>query len=932
MRSNDILLELNIINMPDLESWAHQIAARATFPEGKTWLADRIRRFLVNFEGTADQINTLTPNAPEWMVKRFQDGVELYRFRPTQEISTRFEHLADWLNSLYETAHQTDKTEPAQQALVAYAKGLLPKIGKLTIEGAEQHAVKWFERVNAANAASAGDYTDRAGQAFVMASQGGAWVELLTQDALKREGTEMGHCVGAGAYKVGPKSETRIFSFRDASNHPHVTVEMRGDVICQIKGKQNAAPVVKYQPAVADFLRHTGYRVSPGLSDLLNCGLVQKADGTVGTVRELGEVVESRDGMDLIRLDSNQGVANTEHNYYVYAGSERLVRFKIWGGAAMLDGPPSAPSLSAEMKAFRFIASFLNAMNPRPTGRDWAGNYTVMMIDPEQNRWGLIQDIAQHYTDWDGYDVQTYVSRDGHGRSTTTKKHYVFFENDENVLEVIVRDYSVNVSSRKVESAPSADSIAGFLNSIDAPKANGPVVYFGVWPGPDGWMKFDPAVFTEVHPGCQQVMPIVDGRLYGEISYSGNQHYRVYNQHGQCVGAVYRDGFSLSYDQSGAVHDETAESRKMLRRDSSGLAAWLNKLPAYEPNKDGVATLATWGLTKQKGKWVSVTEGNVLYHLENGHTARESNGVITLLDPKSSGVLMTIKKVGRMLKPQMPKPTRGGSWHGYPKGKPVYGNAMMALQDYYDGKGTKIEWEYPQFFFLYVSGVTDDPAREGYLARISTLYPPKDILVYEDGYWRETAYLGYDAVVDSALGHFSSPGMGRYAFVKNEDRIVYCRVLTKEKVVKAIMLLVDKKVVAADRDNIVPYVDRISDLMAKEGLTAEGTYFPARLGLMFKGGKLQQSDTNPRLAQFNKGAIAYEDGHRWTRINVADADNNTGWALFDENEQKMLQVTLDRDGVSTIHFTSRDVKRNPHGYLPYLHDLIDIVHDLNGGS
>lgn len=136
-------------------------------------------------------------------------------------------------------------------------------------------------------------------------------MEALTEQALKREGEAMSHCVGDYCYPV-MSGETRIFSLRDPKGRSHVTIEANrptpddvyDDVrwslseslernptpeeidyaiedyisstpwqIEQIKGKGNTAPIEDYQPYVADFVRSGQW--SPQIGNLNYTDLVK---------------------------------------------------------------------------------------------------------------------------------------------------------------------------------------------------------------------------------------------------------------------------------------------------------------------------------------------------------------------------------------------------------------------------------------------------------------------------------------------------------------------------------------------------------------------------------------------------------------------------------------------------------------------------------
>ena len=100
--------------------------------------------------------------------------------------------------------------------------------------------------------------------------------KLTTPEALDFESEYMGHCVGSGGYDKGvADGTTQIYSIRDERGEPHVTFEVRGNSIKQVKGKQNKSPVAKYMPAVQSFVQETKFEID---GDVKNTGLI-KQDG-----------------------------------------------------------------------------------------------------------------------------------------------------------------------------------------------------------------------------------------------------------------------------------------------------------------------------------------------------------------------------------------------------------------------------------------------------------------------------------------------------------------------------------------------------------------------------------------------------------------------------------------------------------------------------
>ena len=80
-------------------------------------------------------------------------------------------------------------------------------------------------------------------------------VELRTKQALEREGDLMSHCVG-GYCDVVEQGESRIFSLRDSSNKPHVTMEYSPvkSRFAQIYGPSNKKPEEYTIPYLREFI------------------------------------------------------------------------------------------------------------------------------------------------------------------------------------------------------------------------------------------------------------------------------------------------------------------------------------------------------------------------------------------------------------------------------------------------------------------------------------------------------------------------------------------------------------------------------------------------------------------------------------------------------------------------------------------------------
>lgn len=80
------------------------------------------------------------------------------------------------------------------------------------------------------------------------------WVEL-DQDECGVEGALMQHCGTVGR-------NGKMHSLRDPQGNPHVSVEVSGDSVVQLKGKQNYRPDFRYWPYIVDFFKKKKLRLN----------------------------------------------------------------------------------------------------------------------------------------------------------------------------------------------------------------------------------------------------------------------------------------------------------------------------------------------------------------------------------------------------------------------------------------------------------------------------------------------------------------------------------------------------------------------------------------------------------------------------------------------------------------------------------------------
>lgn len=105
-------------------------------------------------------------------------------------------------------------------------------------------AQEWHNNIEAS-----GIIKDQSGEIIKEYPDGFYWIDLQTNSSAD-EGQAMGHC-------GTDRRATTLFSLRDKSMSPHVTVAYNTDkkIVTQVKGRSNKRPIDKYMEYVFDFLK-----------------------------------------------------------------------------------------------------------------------------------------------------------------------------------------------------------------------------------------------------------------------------------------------------------------------------------------------------------------------------------------------------------------------------------------------------------------------------------------------------------------------------------------------------------------------------------------------------------------------------------------------------------------------------------------------------
>lgn len=535
-------------------------------------------------------------------------------------------------------------------------------------------------------------------------------------------------------------------------------------------------------------------------------------------------------------------------------------------------------------KTADILMSYWNTLDPVPQ-RSHYGVPDTMLYDPEQQKWGSETALARPVREIGGFTLATYHDRHRH-------PVWLFQQNGQTRFSLTVESGKnggthVTGQTTRVDPGPGeplADAVATFLNGLDpVPNANGSerIAALGLWKRPgQPWMRFDGARL-----GMQ---PVADG--WADL---GRGEVDLYDSHGGFVA-----GFN-SYNRQ----FKSPSSRAFVRAHADEVAKLLNqvRLEAPSGNNDR-SDLKDLNLIHSKGQWQALTGGKDLF-AEDGFALKAATPTQLTMSGPSGEIALQIRKKGREFKVEVARAAKDVA-----KALTLFGRWAKAQQ------GT-VDWPELQDY-----GMME--ADDGEVKPIREVYPPREIRSYEDGdVWTTCAWTRLD-------GKFGYGYPVPASYLLRNGTAGRARVFAFDKKVSRIIVNTENKMVEADTDNVVPYIGKLEDLIA-----AEGVIVPPKmlndLGLMLVQGKLKPVSDNPRLEQFANGRITYEDGHVWEK----DDYHGTRWALSNADNRSLMRVELDGEGyVAEIKFSHRDVRKKPKDYKPYLEDFMDIVAIMVGGD
>ena len=268
----------------------------------------RVRDYILNLEHEPAfiPVDENRTDLPSWTGTVFNRGDKIYEFDGTKmsdklrtDIITVRDYLYDvagmYVDKVIETAKHTKRKPRIQYDYLKTSNEFATF--DMVLDAAHQWHEHMAEELARRNKRQELLKKSLVGVQHIMDLPGNmAAYQLMTPDALDFESDYMGHCVGKGSYDADVASgRTKIYSIRDERGEPHVTLEVRGTGVHQIRGKQNKAPVRKYVPAVVKFIESQKFDV---VNDLKNLGLIRQ-DGKLYDIYNLPKNFVVKGDLDL---------------------------------------------------------------------------------------------------------------------------------------------------------------------------------------------------------------------------------------------------------------------------------------------------------------------------------------------------------------------------------------------------------------------------------------------------------------------------------------------------------------------------------------------------------------------------------------------------------------------------------------------------------
>jgi hypothetical protein len=244
-----LIVARNILNTAELETWLHEHFG-SKHPSIDLWIQGPLRNWCIkNAEAFKADIDL--DQVPDWLRRSIEVGDKPLNIVLDTRLLETLEPVVEYMAWLLKTRPET-------------------RLLQIGFDVAQARSVQWHEQQVRKPEPQEGSLV------LTTYPDGWTWRKITGQEALTKEGNDMGHCVGNGGYWPEVlRHQLSIVSLRDYKNRPHVTIHLdhSGTHVLQIKGRGNKSIIDKYVPRVLDFLashkwKSIHFDQAPGLAEM----------------------------------------------------------------------------------------------------------------------------------------------------------------------------------------------------------------------------------------------------------------------------------------------------------------------------------------------------------------------------------------------------------------------------------------------------------------------------------------------------------------------------------------------------------------------------------------------------------------------------------------------------------------------------------------
>ena len=339
------LLESVVLNPDDVTSFANSWSAKVRFPEGKAWVAKRIRQVVMNSDGRLLKPlagHQIPPSAPSYVTNAIDRGETVYRFDGTvtnelAELGNQTEIISDFLNGLFQQANEAvDEANMVAREDQALAKKTLSKLDKMNWTQALQAAQTWADRASKRSSKLNKD----GGEVIMQWPDGYYAIRFTDKNTMMRDGGQLQNCLAQGMYwEQVALGNQLVIAIRKPNDEAVVGLrfDKSGATIHECKGKNNRPITALYVPYVVDLLAR--FNTSNSIKDLTDAGIeFNKITKRYGTFKEIATKVHDRNSIKIYETTTNGVVEYKNRDVVSYSiQNGKIASFDLNEGSTTID-------------------------------------------------------------------------------------------------------------------------------------------------------------------------------------------------------------------------------------------------------------------------------------------------------------------------------------------------------------------------------------------------------------------------------------------------------------------------------------------------------------------------------------------------------------------------------------------------------------------